>query len=836
MKNILLFFLIFKSLMIFSQTKVSGRVIDQNGDPIPYANVVFKRSKIGSYSDQDGYFKLYSEKRKFPSIEVSFVGYTSKEIKLKDQDTENLEIVLQEGEQLEEVTIVAKPKKRLSKKENPAYKILQKIWKNKDRNGLKIAEYFQYKKYSSTEVGLNNLDSVFLIKSFGKKDYQDLSKIFDNENQRKYFSVPMYLKEEVENIYGNKDGKLRQDLEAERTQGVAQNGFGLERISRAFREFNIYDNILIVLEKHFVSPISEFGYGSYLYVLSDSIQKDNQTFYTIHFFPKEDQDLLFEGSFSVGDKNFAIEKIQMHTTKKTNLSLVRSLSFEKHFNTENDSLFLPEKDIYWGDFSPISKDENKKGIYVKKEVRFSDYVFNQKLDDEFYSQGIKKIKANQFLQNNQYWDSLPNQNTEMLKTQTLIKNISDNKRIKGISNLLNSLSTGYIPLNHFLQLGSIWELYSPNNIEGSKFKLGFRTFKTPEDRFRIYTYGAYGTKDQQFKYAISSKYLLLNNPRVTIGTSFINDYLQLGSLLFKDEVTMNLKEATMFMFARGNNYFLTKVKKFDAMAGISDLSGNLQFSVMGTYQQMQSADKNHFKLAYFDENRNPVEVFSDANIMGILTYTPKRNVYGWGVEQRYGSNLFPTYSLKLTQGIKGIRNSAFNYTKAEAMVSYPTPVWSLGTFYPTIEAGKIFGKVPLSLMSPTPANQTYTVVDRTFSLLDYYDLVTDSYINFYAEHHFEGFIFNKIPLLKKTKWKSLVFIKGAYGTISKENRDFNASSVNYVSPENLYLEYGFGIENIGIGNFRPVRFDFIWRNNYNDMNGKKTPYFGIRLSTLPKKL
>ena len=149
---------------LWSQTHVSGKVIDENGQPIAFANVLFPKTTIGAYTDDEGRFSLYSEKKQ-RDLEVSFIGYTTKRIHLEKDNTKGLVVVLVEGEQLDAVTIVAKPKKALSKKENPAYTVLQGIWKNKKKRGLQNATAYQYKKHITTELGANNLDTVFLKKA-----------------------------------------------------------------------------------------------------------------------------------------------------------------------------------------------------------------------------------------------------------------------------------------------------------------------------------------------------------------------------------------------------------------------------------------------------------------------------------------------------------------------------------------------------------------------------------------------------------------------------------------------------------------------------------------------
>ena len=95
------------------------------------------------------------------------------------------------------------------------------------------------------------------------------------------------------------------------------------------------------------------------------------------------------------------------------------------------------------------------------------------------------------------------------------------------------------------------------------------------------------------------------------------------------------------------------------------------------------------------------------------------------------------------------------------------------------------------------------------------------------------FLFNRVPFLQKTRFKSLLFGRFAYGTLSEKNKTANMSNIVFNTPEKLYWEYGFGIENIGLGNFRFIRLDFVWRSDFNDVNGVRNPKFGIRLGIEP---
>ncbi|MDO5607880.1 MAG: DUF5686 family protein, partial [Capnocytophaga sp.] len=816
----------------FSQTQVSGKVIDEFGSPVPFANIIFVGSTIGTYSDDDGRFSLYAENR-YREIEVSYVGFTTKKVRLESNNVSNLTVILPEGEELTEVVIVGKPKVALSKKENPAYPILQGIWKNKKKKGIENTTAFQYKKHSTIELGLNNLDTVFLQKTL-KKEYDTIRKILSEKKYKETFSMPLFLSETIENVYGNNElGKIRTDIEAQRTQGVVEKGFGLERVSRTFDDFDIYSNSYIILNRPFVSPLSEFGYSMYHYVLNDSVVENDRTFYKVYFFPKEDQDLALEGSFSVDEKTYIVRSIDMKTTAKTNINLVRGLYFEKHFTIVNDSVYLPERELYEGDFTAISKKEDEKGLYIRNANEYTNFVLNQPKQPIFYDEKVVQTYKNQFARNDSYWKENELSSDRLTKTKSLIQEIGDNNRIRYITDIADIMGTGYIRVNKFLQYGSFWETFASNEVEGNRVRAGFRTFTSTEDRFRSYFYGAYGTKDQELKYGISAKYLVLHQPRLTFGLAYQNDNLQLGSVLLHDDANLDFVNPSNFMFARGENYYLTRNRKIHGVASIN-FNKNLQFSVFGMFQRSKPADSDNFSIGYRSPSTGEeLYRFNDFNTGTMLTYTPGRSVHGYGVEQRYGENLFPTYSIKYTRGVEGVIDSKFDYDKIQLFVHQPLTIWKIGALHTTIEAGKVFGTVPLTMLAPTPANQAYSLTPQTFALLDYYDFVTDTYLNGYFEHHFNGFIMNRIPLVKKTRIRSLVFARFAYGTISSKNTRASLSNVVYNAPESLYWEYGFGFENIGLGNFRFIRLDFIWRSDFNDVNGVRNPKFGVRVGIVP---
>ena len=141
-KNIILFALLLFSAVVFSQTKVGGYIKDEDGHPIPFVNVYFKNTTIGVISNEDGRFYLESKNNE-EILVISSMGFASQEIKLQKRVTFNMDVVLQKGEQLREVTVYTG---KLSKKNNPAIDILRKIWERRKKNGLNMVDQYSYDK------------------------------------------------------------------------------------------------------------------------------------------------------------------------------------------------------------------------------------------------------------------------------------------------------------------------------------------------------------------------------------------------------------------------------------------------------------------------------------------------------------------------------------------------------------------------------------------------------------------------------------------------------------------------------------------------------------------
>lgn len=835
LKRIVFIVLVLCTLTAFSQVEVSGKIVDTQNQPIAFANVLFKGSTQGVYTNDDGSFLLESNKN-YTHIIISFVGFKNKEIKLTSRVMSGLRITLEEeAATLDEVEIVSKPKKRLKKKENPAYKILKGIWKNKRKNGLDVVKQYQYTQYKATEFGANNIDSVLMKRIFANS-YDSVSKMVDNFKKGGNFYIPLYLTEEMSEIYAdNQLKKNKKVIKGTKKTGLNQQGFFLDMLQNTFASVDISKENIILFNKPFLNPLSENGFTVYDYLLKDSTIVNNEKLYKIYFFPREEGDLAFLGNFVVGSKNYFIKNIHLYTDKKANLNLLRSLSIEKSFSVSNDSLYVPLQDYFEADITGLTKNDGEKGATIKETRIYKDYIFDKELGLDFYNNKEIVYNPKKLEKDESYWSSVRLEGTKQnARSSDIIKGIKNAGRVKNLTNLMSILVTGYIPVGKALEYGSIYSTVGSNNVEGWRLRGGLRTYKSPHDRFLASVYGAYGFKDKKIKYGGSLAYVLSYKPRFTARVGHSKDIMQLGAQLLNPKGLFAGSFGSQSLVNRGNNYFLSQVTDNSFNVGYEPAK-NLVLDVSTKHRKIESAaPRDKFNIDYIDANGNLQSKINDATLGLAIKYTPGRVVMGYGIRRRIGSDLHPTFIVSYKKSMRGFLNSDFSYNKLQLYYNQPIVLSNWGVLDATVEFGKTYGKVPLSLLSVIPGNQSFTVSRNTFSLMNYYEFVTDTYASGHFLYRFNGVIMNRIPLIKKLKLRSLLLFRGAWGTISNENIAINRSSITYNAPsDKLYYEYGFGIENIGIANVRIFRFDFLWRGSYLNNPGFDVPKFGVRMGIKP---
>ncbi|MAB57906.1 MAG: hypothetical protein CL524_10215 [Aequorivita sp.] len=807
----LLFFLITSS--IFSQTKVSGVIKDPTGYPVAFANVIFKDSQEGTISDENGRFYLESDKT-YKSVIFSFIGYTTEEIELSSRSTYNMEVVMEESaDALDEVVVYTG---KTSKKNNPALDILRKIWENRRENGVKKFKQYQYDKYEKLEFDLNTIDSA-LIKS---RIFKGMEFIFDQTDTSKVTGntyLPIFINEAASKVYGdNLLSEEKEVLQGNKNSGFENNQTLIAFVKDLYSEYDVYDNYLKFFDKAFTSPLSRTGIDVYNYVLRDSAYRDNKWCYNIVYYPRRKNELTFKGDFWVNDTTWAIKEINLQASKSANLNWVRDVYIEQEFDVLNDSIFLITRDYFMSDFS-FRKKEEAKGIYGKRTTLYDNYVFNIPKDKKFYAEQVDPYNYEVYNRPDEFWDE--NRMEKLSKDEKGVYKMLDTlktvRRFKALYNVGATLASGYYEIDNF-DVGPVFSIFGFNEAEGLRIRLGGRTYFGQNDPWRLEGFGAYGFKDNRFKYGISGKWLLDRKSRLTVFGGNRRDVEQTGASLTNSNDVLGRSLASSSLLSVGSNDRLSRINLSTIGFDIEPWK-NFILRLTGSYRTLKSATDT-FSIDYkvMEDGVFTGEVKSElkqAEIQLGFLYAPGRKTSGYGVERTIiNDGDFPSFYAGYSYGLKDVMGGDFEYKKLQALYTQPWNIGGVGRLLSTVEVGTTIGAVPLSLLNPIPGNQTYFSLYNTFTQLDYYEFVSDTYASLHLQHNFGGRIFSRIPLLRKLDLREVVGFRAVYGTISQENIDLNASNIVYRAPEEIYWEWSVGVGNI----FRVFRLDFNFRGNYLD--------------------
>jgi len=821
MKKTLLLLLIAFPLISFSQTKVSGVIKDNFGEPVAFANVIFKDSYEGTITNENGRFYLESDKN-YTTVIFSFIGYGTVEIELKNRSNYKMEITLEEeSAALDEVVIFSG---KQSKKNNPAIDILRKIWENRRENGVKMFDQYTYDKYEKLEFDLNTIDSA-LMKN---RTFRGMEFVFDQVDTSRITGntyLPIFINEAYSKVSGDNNYKKEKEiLEGNKNSGFENNQTLIEFVKDLYAEFDIYDNHLKFFDVAFTSPLSKTGINVYNYVLLDSAYIGDKWCYNIVYYPRRKNELTFKGDFWVNDTTWAVKEINLQATKSANLNWVREIYIEQEFDVLNDSVFLITRDYMLSDFS-FRKKEEAHGMYGKRTTLFDNYKFDISKDEKFYKENVDPYEYEVYNRPDEFWDErrmevLSKDEKGIYKMLDTLKNVP---RFKNLYTLGAMFASGYYELRNF-DAGPVYSVFGYNEAEGFRIRLGGRTYFSSNDQWRAEGFVAYGIRDKRLKYGLSGKVLLNRKSRLILFGGFRKDVEQTGASLTNSKDVLGRNRASSALITVGSNDKLTRIN-LGTLGFEMETAKNFRFRVLGSYRTLKSATDT-FSLDYIDENGEIQSEINQPELEFGINYSPGKRTSGYGVERNTINNgNFPEFFAGYTFGIKDFLNGDFEYHRIQALYTQPWNVGGLGRLYTTIEVGKIFGTVPLGLLSPIPGNQTLFSTYNTFTQLDYYEFVSDTYASFHLKHNFGGRLFGRIPLIRELNLREIVGFRAVYGELSETNNSINigvdGQPISYLAPEDIYWEWSAGVGNI----FKIFAIQLNFRGNYKDLPGARK--FGV---------
>ncbi len=791
-KNLFLLLFLCLSGSLFAG-KISGTVKSDKGEPLPFSSITVKGSKAGTSANNQGAYFLQLEPGTYTLI-CRHVGYerTEQTITVTAANAELHFILKEQTVNLGEVVVKAGA-------EDPAYAIIRKTIK-KRKEHLNENKVFECEVYSKGTMSLRNYPTKF----FGQKvDFED------GDTSKKKM---IYLSETVSKLSVDGPNKRKIDVLSTRVSGQSD-GFGFA--GAGF--FSFYENNVQISNslnpRGFVSPIAENAMNFYRYKYEGAFSEDGKLISKIKVIPKRKYEPCFNGYINIIEDEWRIHSLELKLTKESQMSLADTLRIEQMYQMLGVDEWVPQNQILYpsvkffgfdayGSFANVYRNFNIEPVFQKKQfnntvlkyetgsnkkaITYWDSIRPLPLTVEEQRDYVKKDSLEQLRNDPHYLDSLDRISNKIRISNILLsgKNISNQK--KKMSYTIPSIVQGI----------------SFNTVEGLVIDAPVTIRKEFSDRknLTIIPHVRYGFSSQQFygwgtvRYNFGKKYFA--NISVSGGKRVyqLNNENPIEPL---QNTISSLFYVKNFMKLYATNYARINFSK-GIGAGFT-VFGNFQFQDRlplenTTDYNWRSKTTRQYLPNFASEIVSNNFIRHQASTLSLgITIQPKSRYIEFPDRTINIGSSWPLFTLQYTKGIYGLLGSDVNYDKWQLTVRDNLNLKLLGRFNYRLKTGGFINSntVQLQDRKHIPGNRLITAEDylTTFQLTQYYQYSNTEkmYALAFAEHHFNGFLTNKIPGFKKLNWN---LVTGA--------------NLMWL-PTKTYAEWHIGFENI----FRFLRVDIV---------------------------
>lgn len=840
---LLLFFLVcFPS---YAQ-KITGTVTDkETGEPLGWVQVYYQDQRgSGIPTNMDGKYSIPYRKGKI--LCFAMMGYETQTFNIDKLRTINVSLS-SKTQDIKEVEITQK-KTRYSRKNNPAVELMKKVIAARKKTDLHEKDYFSYNKYQKLTFGLNEVtDKIFQEGKFKRMPF--LKEHVEVCPETGKLILPLTVNETVSQHIYRKDPKDEKDI----ITGIRSNGVNElfntgevlnTLIKDCFTDVDIYKNEIRLLQYQFISPISTTSaIRFYRYFIADTVLVNRQKCIKVDFTPNNPQDFGFAGSlYILADSSWQVKKVEMGIPQRSDVNFVEQMNIIQEYNQ------LPSGEYVLTDDKMIVQLVVVKSLQkfqVERTTKYKDYSFAALDDKIFKFRGKQKTDPSAMMKSEDFWkENRPEQLTKSEgRMNEFIKRLES---IKGF-NFVLFVAKAFIE-NHVevtadpekpspVDIGPINTIITHNFVEGLRLRASAQTTANLNPHIFAKGYVAYGFGDQRWKgmgeltYSFNKKaYLPREFPVHNLTFSYARDVMSPSDKFLptdKDNVFISFKWTTVDHMQYYERYTLNYDKEWE---------NGLRFNL----RMKRETDQPTGALFYQPLNGNSVpdrntqsylkEITTTDATVGI-TYQPGATWVNSKQRRLQTNQDAPILGLEHTTGLKLLGGEyTYNFTEATLYKRLWLRSWGRMDFY--AKGGVQWNKVPFPLLIMPPANLSYIIEDHTFHLIDNMEFLNDRYASLMFSWDMNGKIFNRIPLIKRLKWREFIGCNVLWGTLTDKNNPFLEQNRNdselFFFPGNFhedgsfeynsrlmnrkvpYVELVFGIHNI----FKIFHIEYVRRLNY----------------------
>ena len=830
--------LLVSTLQLMAQQKITGRVIDEDGFAVSYASVQYRGHKIAVSSDSQGKFSI--EKHPGWVLTVSALSYKSQTISVNEK-MDFIEVKLKDdSHKLNEVVVKTK-RGKYSRKDNPAVELMRRVIAAKKKTDLSNHDYYQYDKYQKITLALNDLKKEQLEgKFFSKRQY-----LLDQVETSPYngkLTLPVSIDETVSQHIYRKDPKTEKDI----IKGQQSNGIGQviqtgeilnTALKDAFTDVDIYDDYVRLLQYPFPSPIGRTGISFYHYYIEDTVYVERDLCYHLQFIPANSQDFGFRGELYVlADSLLHVKKCNLYMPHNTDVNYVKNMKIEQEYTRLDNGEWVLSKDDM---IAELHVNSMLQDLLVVRNTRLTDYAFDEL--PKILFKGKAKVRHDMDAMNRDeaYWNKY--RQVDLTKSESsmdsFIHRMENSKGFKYIIFFVKALMENYVEIGggtdgkkSKFDLGPVNTYISKNFVDGIRLRLAGRTMAALNPHFFWDGYAAYGTKSNDwytgniFTYSLNKK---KNSPfefpmrnltfEVARDVTSPSDENLLHN---KDNFFMTFRAATqdeMFLYHR------------QKLAFTYETDWGFRFNTSLRFQSNRTVGNLH----YYHLDGTEVKKIRMTDLNVGINYNPGVT-YVNTKQQRLPINLdSPEIGLSHTMGFRGFMGGQYhsNITKLSIYKRQWLGSWGYLDFHAIGQAQ--WNKVPFPMLILPPINLSYFEQETTISLMKDWEFLNDRQVFWALSWDMNGKLLNRIPLIKKLKWREWFAIKGVWGHLTDKNnpyleknqgdgRLFKFPKNSHVMNDTPYWECVAGVHNI----FKFFSVEYVRRLTY--LNNNNIDKWGIR--------
>ena len=806
-----------------AMAQIRGVVIDaQTGDTILYPSATYKGHQIAVSGDARGQFTI--DRHDGWLLTISAVGYQSKEYAIKEGSTAFLNVKLKPDTRTLKGVVVKSRRNRYSRKDNPAVELMRRVIAAKKKTDLNNHDFYQYNKYQKITVAVNDIHPSDLDSGFFAKKQWLIDQIETSPYNHKLI-LPLSVDETVTQHLYRKDPKSEKDIiMGQQSTGINQfleTGDIINTMLKdVFTDVDLYDNQVRLLQHPFTSPIGKDAISFYRYYIEDTVYVDQNLCYHLQFLPNNQQDFGFRGDlYILADSTLHLKKCVLSIPKRSDVNFIDDLTLTQEYTKLPNGEWVLSVDDMVVELK-VAKFLSK--ALVVRTTRLSDYAFDKLPKQLFKGKASTRREANAMMRDEAFWNQY--RTVELTKSEDGMSAFIH--RIEQLNGFKYVLFAGKALVENFVETGDMYHpskvdigpvntMLTSNFIDGLRTRVSAQTTANLNKHWFLSGYYAHGWRSRrnyykgELTYSFNKKdYLPREFPKRTLTFTSTYDIMSPSDKFMhtdKDNVFTALKWAKvdkMMFYNRQQLQF-----EWESEGGLRSIIG------------VKTEEDKPAGALFF-----PVDHLRTTEFNVNFQFAPGRT-YINTKQRRIPVNLdAPVFTLGHTMGVK-LLGGQYHYNFTEAGIFKRFWMNSWGKIDAYAKAGIQWSKVPYPLLIMPAANLSYITQDETFNMINNMEFLNDRYASLHVSWDLNGKLFNRIPLLKKLKWREYLGVKTLWGKLSdKNNPNLLANSGDpavwafptgsYVmDAKRPYVELIAGIHNI----FKLLHVEFVHRCNYNSL-------------------